>query len=124
MNIVRNLIIAGLILIVVGCNNTSTSEFTTVKVKEVQQVGSYTYLLVKAKGPEYWLAVPSMDVKSGETFHYQGGMLMTDFYSKELDKTFDEVIFLLNSDGDKPVAFLKFREKCSASVNSNSLAIW
>lgn len=94
MNIVRNLIIAGLILIAVGCNNTSTSEFTTVKVKEVQQVGSYTYLLVKAKGPEYWLAVPSMEASAGETYHYQGGMVMTDFYSKDLDKTFDEVVFL------------------------------
>lgn len=90
----KNLIIAGLILIVTGCTNSPTSEFTNVKVKEVEQVGSYTYLLVKAKGPEYWLAVPSMEVKSGDTYHYQGGMLMTDFYSKDLDKTFEEVIFL------------------------------
>lgn len=90
----RNLIFAGLILIIAGCNSSPTSEFTNVKVKEVEQVGSYTYLLVKAKGPEYWLAVPSMEVKPGETYHYQGGMLMTDFYSKDLDKTFEEVIFL------------------------------
>lgn len=90
----KNLIFAGLILMIAGCNSNPTSEFTNVKVKEVEQVGSYTYLLVKAKGPEYWLAVPSMEVKSGETYHYQGGMLMTDFYSEELDKTFDEVIFL------------------------------
>ena len=90
----KNLIIAGLILIVASCNRNPTSEFTTVKVKEVEQVGNYTYLLVKAKGPEYWLTVPSMEVTSGETYHYQGGMLMTDFYSKELDKTFDEVLFL------------------------------
>ncbi len=90
----RNLIIAGLILIVAGCNNSPTSEFTTVKVKEVEQVGNYTYLLVKAKGPEYWLAVPSMEANPGEFYHYQGGMLMTDFYSQELERTFDKVLFL------------------------------
>jgi len=91
---VKNLIIAGVILILTGCSSNPTNEFTTVKVKEVEQVGSYTYLLVKAKGPEYWLAVPSMEASSGETYHYQGGMLMTDFYSKELDKTFEKVLFL------------------------------
>ena len=70
------------------------SEFTTVKVKEVEQVGNYTYLLVKAKGPEFWVAVPSMEASPGETYHYQGGMIMEDFYSRELDRTFDKVLFL------------------------------
>jgi len=91
---VRSLFIAGLFLIVSGCGRNSADVFTTVKVKEVEQVGSYTYLLVKAKGPEYWIAVPSMEASPGETYHYQGGMLMKEFYSKELDRTFDEVVFL------------------------------
>ncbi len=94
MNIVKNLLLAGLILIVASCHSNSTSDFTTVKVKEVEQVGSYTYLLVKAKGPEYWLAVPSMEASPGDSYHYQGGMLMTEFYSKELGRTFDKVLFL------------------------------
>lgn len=90
----RSLLIAGLFLIVAGCGRNSSDVFTTVKVKEVEQAGSYTYLLVKGKGPEYWVAVPSMTVSPGETYRYQGGMLMKDFYSKELDRTFDEVMFL------------------------------
>ena len=90
----RNLIIAGLILIVASCNNNSISEFTDVKVKEVKQVGSYTYLFVKAKGHAYWIAVPTMDAAPGDSYHYLGGMWMTDFYSQELDKTFDKVLFL------------------------------
>ena len=90
----RNLFIAGLILIMAGCSSSITDGFTTVKVKEVEQVGNYTYLLVKAKGPEYWLAVPSMEASPGETYKYQGGMLMQDFYSKELEKTFEKVVFL------------------------------
>ena len=90
----RNLIITGLILIFTSCNNNSISEFTDVKVKEVEKVGSYTYLYVKAKGPAYWIAVPTMDAAPGDSYHYQGGMWMTDFYSQELDKTFDKVLFL------------------------------
>jgi len=77
-----------------SCTSNTTDGFTTVKVKEVEQVGSYTYLLVKAKGPEYWVAVPSMVARPGEIYKYQGGMLMQDFYSKELDRTFDKVVFL------------------------------
>ena len=77
-----------------SCTSNTTDGFTTVKVKEVEQVGSYTYLLVKAKGPEYWVAVPSMEASPGETYKYQGGMLMQDFYSKEMDRTFDKVVFL------------------------------
>ncbi len=92
--IIRNLFIAGLILIMAACNPGSSGEYTTVKVKEVEQVGTYTYLLVKGKGPEYWVAVPSMDASPGETYQYQGGLVMEEFYSKELDRTFDRVLFL------------------------------
>jgi hypothetical protein len=88
--------IAGLVLLMIGCNNNNVSEFTTVKVKEVQQVGGYTYLLVKGngKGPEYWVAVSSMLASPGETYHYQGGLLMENFHSNELDRTFESVLFV------------------------------
>jgi hypothetical protein len=82
-------------LFLIGCNNNNFSEFTTVKVQDVEQVGSYTYLLVKAKkGPEYWVAVTSMEAAPGETYHYQGGLLMEEFHSNELDRTFESVLFL------------------------------
>lgn len=90
----RNIFLAGLILIVAGCSSNTVGDFTVVKVKEVEQVGGYTYLLVDGKGPEYWIAVPTMEANPGEYYHYQGGMAMKEFYSKELDRTFDEVIFL------------------------------
>ncbi len=86
--------IAGFILFIAACSSNTASDFTVVKVKEVEQVGSYTYLLVDGKGPEYWIAVPSMEARPGEFYHYQGGMVMKEFYSQELDRTFDEVIFL------------------------------
>ena len=111
--IVRNFILAGLILILAACNPGSSNGFTTVKVKEVEQVGMYTYLLVKGKGPEYWVAVPSMNASPGETYQYQGGLVMEEFYSEELDRTFDRVLFL---EGLYPEAGSS--EKEGASQNS------
>ena len=95
MNFFKKLLFAGLVLLATGCKSNNTgSGLTTVKVLEVEQVANYTYLLVKAKGPEYWIAVPTMVAQAGETYQYQGGMLMEDFESKELDRTFDKVLFL------------------------------
>jgi len=92
----KNYLIAGVMVLTMACNNNPVSDFTTVKVKEVEQVGSYTYLLVNAngKGKEYWVAVNSMEAAPGETYHYQGGLLMEDFHSNELDRTFESVLFL------------------------------
>lgn len=90
----RHLLIAVLIVMVAGCGNNSGDGLTTIKVKEVEQVANYTYLLVKGKGPEYWVAVPTMEASVGETYQYQGGMVMEDFYSEELEKSFDKVVFL------------------------------
>ncbi len=95
MNRLKNFVFAGLILMVIGCNSsTESSGLTTVKVINVEQVANYTYMLVKGKGPEYWIAVPTMVAKPGEEYQYQGGMLMEDFHSKELDRTFDKVLFV------------------------------
>jgi hypothetical protein len=63
-------------------------------VQEVEQVSSYTYLNVLEEGTKKWLAVPSIEAKIGETFYYKGGMIMPNFESTELNRTFDEVVFL------------------------------
>lgn len=46
------------------------------------------------EGTRKWLAVPTIEAKIGETFYYKGGMVVPDFESKELDRKFDEVVFL------------------------------
>ena len=63
-------------------------------IQEVLQTTKYTYLRVKADTTLKWLAVPSADFKAGDTCYYQGGLVMPEFKSKELDRTFDKVIFL------------------------------
>ena len=63
-------------------------------IQEVLQTSQYTYLRVKEDEKESWLALPKMEAAVGSTYYYKDGLKMTDFVSKELNKTFPEVIFL------------------------------
>ena len=65
-----------------------------VVVTEVIQTTSYTYLQVKENDSLKWLAVPTMEAKTGETYYYMDGLPMQEFESKELHRTFDLVLFL------------------------------
>jgi hypothetical protein len=61
---------------------------------EVIQATSYTYLRLTENGEDVWVAVPKMDAKVGETYYYKGGIMMKDFVSKDLGRTFPEVYFI------------------------------
>lgn len=98
------ILIVAIVAIATGCSSPGAEGTVSVKVQEVEQVGNYTYLLVKGKGPAYWIAVSSTEIGVGEKITYTGGMLMENFYSKELDKTFDKVIFLDGVGGSAPAA--------------------
>jgi hypothetical protein len=63
-------------------------------VKEVLQTTSYTYLYADEKGKLQWLAVPKMEAMAGEMYYYQGGVEMGEFKSKELNRTFNSILFL------------------------------
>ena len=63
-------------------------------VDEVIQAGEYTYLYVTEKRKKTWLAVPSMQAAKGDQLYYSGGLLMTDFFSKGLNRTFPSILFL------------------------------
>lgn len=65
-----------------------------VVVKEVLQTSNYTYLRVTENKNDKWLAVPLMQAKAGDTYYYNDAMLMTNFTSKELNRTFDTIYFL------------------------------
>lgn len=64
------------------------------KVLDVIDTSMYTYLQVSGdKGP-IWLAASKTKVAKGATIGYPNGAVMTNFYSKSLNKTFDTIIFL------------------------------
>lgn len=89
-----------------ACKSDGSSEQTlpagvhSVIVNEVLQTSQYTYLHVKDGSAEPWLAVTKMEANVGETYYFKDGLPMKDFQSKELNRTFSEVLFLDNISKD------------------------
>ncbi len=63
------------------------------KVHTLLQSGGYTYIQVNdANG--LWLAVPTTQLKEGDTVVWGQGSVMKNFASKTLERTFPEILFL------------------------------
>ncbi len=77
-----------------SASSTNTTEVIKGVVKQSMQTTNYTYILFTLSSGEQWVAVPSQQVKTGDTYFYRGGLVMNNFESKELGKTFDNIIFL------------------------------
>ena len=109
---VKNSVVALLVsvLVFVGCKETKEKEgYSTIKkevttknststshkivVNESIPAAGYIYLNVEENGEKYWMAVPNSKVIIGDTYYYDGGMMMKGFESKQLKRTFDEIIF-------------------------------
>ncbi|MEI6433899.1 MAG: hypothetical protein WCP32_03570 [Bacteroidota bacterium] len=98
----RSVIVLVFLLFQFLCNLTSSGQSTVqpnptihkVILREALQTTKYTYLKVSEDTILHWLAVPTVEFTIGDTLYYQGGLLMPDFKSKELGKTFDNVLFL------------------------------
>ncbi len=95
------LLTIGLIFTLTSCqsdesetSNELQADTHKVVVLEVLQTTNYTYLYVKENDTDIWLAVPKMNANAGETYYYDGGMLMENFVSKELNRTFEKIWFL------------------------------
>ena len=73
---------------------TEQSRFHKLLVQEVLQAREYTYLRAKENDKEIWVAVPTMQAKTGDTYYYEGGIEMKKFESKDLNKVFESVLLL------------------------------
>ncbi len=62
------------------------------EVLEVKNVESYTYLRLKTKDGETWAAVNKATVKKGDKVTVENTMVMSNFESKELKKTFPSIV--------------------------------
>jgi hypothetical protein len=111
MNKMRLIIIFGLVIAFSSCvrnksgqvTQTTTGSEKIFEVAEVLQANSYTYLKVKDKAGEKWMAVTKQDVNTGEVFYYDEALQMTNFHSKDLDRTFD-VIYFVNQISKNPIS--------------------
>jgi len=106
-NTTKLLILFISVFTLLSCNN-SKEKYSKVKKSKVEKVSNthkivlddfidandYTYIKVTEKGETYWMAITEMPVKKGETYYYDGGMVMKNFKSKSLNKTFGSIIFL------------------------------
>ncbi len=75
-------------------NNMTNPALHTVKVEEKMDASSYSYLKVLENNNSYWIAVPQMEVKPGETIVFSKFMEMKDFKSETLKRTFESVLFV------------------------------
>lgn len=76
------------------------------EVLEVRDVESYTYLRLKTKDGETWAAVSRAPVKTGAKVTLENVMVMKDFESRSLKKTFPTILFgtLAGAAGSQPAA--------------------
>lgn len=63
------------------------------EVLEVRDVENYTYLRLKTREGETWAAVNKSSVAKGSQVTIENAMVMNDFESKSLKKTFKTIVF-------------------------------
>jgi hypothetical protein len=72
---------------------TAPSVIVTGKVLEVKNVDSYTYLRLNTNNGDLWAAVMKAPVRKGSTVTVENGVVMNNFESKSLKKTFPVILF-------------------------------
>jgi len=78
--------------------NNQTSSGTVV---ETMNSSGYTYMLVESNGEKTWVAIPESKIEKGAKITYESGMVMKNFNSKTLNRTFDSIIFSSGIVGEK-----------------------
>jgi hypothetical protein len=64
------------------------------KVTATMDAGGYTYIEFEENGKKLWAAAPPFKVKAGDVVEMSGGMVMKDFTSQTLKRTFPEILFV------------------------------
>jgi len=91
-------------MILFGCANEEKQELTEQEaIKNEPHIGKvidkipakgYTYLQVTENKNDFWIAVPTMEIEIGETVYFSRFMIMEDFRSDNIDKSFDQILFV------------------------------
>ena len=74
-------------------------------VQEILQASAYTYVHLKEADKSFWIAITKTELDAGETISFAGGHEMPNFFSKDLNRTFESVLFVSAiSKGSSPPA--------------------
>lgn len=73
----------------------SSTQMTSAKgaVVETMDAGGYTYVCVQTGEKKQWAAIPDTAVKVGDNVEVAAGMVMSNFTSSSLGRTFENIIF-------------------------------
>lgn len=74
----------------------ASKEILTGTVIFTETAGNYTFIELKQEEKKLWLASAPFEVAVGDQIEYAGGVPMSDFHAKALDRTFEEILFLTN----------------------------
>jgi len=78
-------------------NSSFNEDLHKVVVQEVLPTDRYVYLNVNEEGNgQFWIATRKQDAKKGEIYFYRGGLLKTNFESKEYSRVFDTIYLISN----------------------------
>lgn len=66
----------------------------TVIALESLPTSKYVYVRVKEGDQEFWIATTLQDIAIGHSYFYRGGLLKTDFESKEYKRVFDKLYLI------------------------------
>lgn len=63
------------------------------KVLETMSGGGYSYALVEKDGTKTWVALPKSNIAVGDEIACSSGMIMNNFRSTSLNRTFAQIVF-------------------------------
>jgi hypothetical protein len=92
------------------------------RVAETMNSAGYTYMLVESGKGQQWVAIPETTVKKGQEVQYHPGMMMQNFTSKTLNRTFPVIVFSDGLTGAQPSPETTKKEKPTADNSSDFAA--
>ena len=73
-------------------------------IAEIVEVDNYTYLRIESDQGSAWVATSLVWVNEGDVISFPSGVLMENFHSATLDRTFDKIMFVENINVTQPAA--------------------
>ena len=71
------------------------------KVVSIIETTGYTYMELENGGNKFWIAAPTTKVNKGDHIRFVESMVMTNFTSKTLNRTFSTLIFASSTEVKK-----------------------